>query len=316
MKLLVKLISLIAVLGCTSVYAGSRAPIEMAITVDDLPGNGDLSKGSSRVEVIKKMISTFKNHHIPEVYGFVNGEKVSIGSESDLEALKVWVDAGYPLGNHTYSHPHLNDLSVEEYTSDIAKNEKVLQELNGKMDWHYFRYPFLNEGETFFKRNGVRNYLSQNNYKIANVTISFRDWAWNAPYLRCLKQHDRGSIRYLKNSYIDNAMEQLDRAKTLSKGLFQRQVKEILVIHLSDFSVEMLDNLLMKYEKAGVKWVTLAEASSDPVFELNPNFISNSGFAFLYEFLQSKEKRLEDYDLDPVTQFPENDLIQTCMEDY
>jgi peptidoglycan-N-acetylglucosamine deacetylase len=36
------------------------------------------------------------------------------------------------------------------------RNEPLLKSLMGKGDWHWFRYPFLHEGETVEKRRAER----------------------------------------------------------------------------------------------------------------------------------------------------------------
>ena len=77
----------------------------------------------------------------------------------------MWRAAGHLLGNHTYSHPNLNDLSISDFKKEIDRNETLLKKLSGKTDWKYFRYPFLCEGATLEKRNGIRAYLNQKGYK-------------------------------------------------------------------------------------------------------------------------------------------------------
>ena len=83
-----------------------------------------------------------------------------------------------------------------------------------RMDWHYFRFPFLREGETLGKRRAIRRYLRANGYRIAQVTIDFEDWSWNEPYAYCLDKGDARSISWLKTTYLRNAVDQLERAKT------------------------------------------------------------------------------------------------------
>ena len=44
-------------------------------------------------------------------------------------------------------------------------------------DWHWFRYPYLHEGDTLEKRHAVIKYLQEYNYKVAEVTLDFEDYA-------------------------------------------------------------------------------------------------------------------------------------------
>jgi hypothetical protein len=42
-----------------------------------------------------------------------------------LAILRRWLDAGNPLGNHTYGHPSLNELDVPAYLADLEKGEEI-----------------------------------------------------------------------------------------------------------------------------------------------------------------------------------------------
>ncbi len=44
----------------------------------------------------------------------------------------------------------------------------------GSRDWHWFRYPFVHQGDTIEKRRAVRTYLREHGYKIAEVTLDFQ----------------------------------------------------------------------------------------------------------------------------------------------
>ena len=117
----ISVFTLAFIFSISSAHAIKRVPVKMAITVDDIPGYGDLPHGVSRSEVMNEVLAVFKKHEVPGVYGFINGLKVSEpGAESDsmMQDMKTWVEANYPVGNHTYSHIHLNDLSVKKYTND------------------------------------------------------------------------------------------------------------------------------------------------------------------------------------------------------
>jgi len=46
--------------------------------------------------------------------------------------------------------------------------------------WKFFRFPFLHEGDSYEKRNAVRQYLHERKYQLAPVTIDSNDWAWTA----------------------------------------------------------------------------------------------------------------------------------------
>ena len=111
---------------------------EVALTFDDLPAHGPVPEGLSRVEIIKSILKDLKAAHAPQVYGFINAGKLE-QAPADLEVLKLWRAAGFPLGNHTYTHPSLNKISAKDFEQNIEKNEAELKSLMDGKDWHWLR---------------------------------------------------------------------------------------------------------------------------------------------------------------------------------
>jgi hypothetical protein len=78
---------------------------EVAVTFDDLPAQ----LGNARVaEINRKLVESITRHKIPAV-GFVNEGRLFVPGESDarvaqIALLRLWLDAGLELGNHTFSH--------------------------------------------------------------------------------------------------------------------------------------------------------------------------------------------------------------------
>lgn len=291
--------------------------IEMAITVDDLPVHGLLPKGLSRQDIAKKMVRVLKKHKIPQVYGFINASKFEI-EKNNLEVLSIWRKANYPLANHTYSHIDLGKSAADEFKENIIKNEKSLKELSGETSWKYFRYPYLREGDTLNKRNEIRAFLKQNNYKIAQVTIDFEDWAWNSMYARCKDKKDDKSISELKKYYLKHAEDTLDRAIKVSDFVFDRPIKHILLLHVGAFSADTLDALIKLYKKKGVKFISLDEASRDDIYNIDPEVYGKYGSEFQYQVLKSKKFKTQKREIkdksifDPI-ETPETKLNKYCI---
>lgn len=176
--------------------------LEVAITIDDLPVHGTAS-GVTRLEIAKKMSSVLNKHSIKNVYGFINAS--GINNNDHYNTLKLWVDSGQLLGNHTYNHINLDTTHSTDFIREINMNESYLAELMANKNYHYFRYPYLHEGNTQEKRDAVRDYLFSQHYKIAQVTMDFADYLWNDSYARCVEKGDTKAIAWLKKSYIEHA---------------------------------------------------------------------------------------------------------------
>jgi gamma-glutamyltranspeptidase len=54
----------------------------------------------------------------------------------------------------------------------VVAGEAALREAVDGEDWHWFRYPYLHEGETPEKRHAVRQFLKRRGYRVAQVRIS------------------------------------------------------------------------------------------------------------------------------------------------
>ena len=281
---------------------------DVAITFDDLPAHGPLPAGVTREEVTRKILAAFKEAKVPEVYGFINAGKLQAHPE-DIKVLQLWREAGQPLGNHTYDHMSLNSSPLPAFEENVAKDEAILQELMGKNDWHWFRYPYLDEGDTLEKRRAARVYFKEQHYRIAQVSLDFEDYAWNAPYARCIAKKDEKSIAWLKESYLNTATEYMKLGQKLSQQLFGRNIKHILLMHAGAFDAEMLPQLLAQMKQQGFKFITLKEAESDPVYEIDPDIVRKEGSPILEQIMDARHLALP-----PHSEKPMKELQEVCRQ--
>jgi peptidoglycan/xylan/chitin deacetylase (PgdA/CDA1 family) len=244
--------------------AKSSPPLQIALTFDDLPAHGSLPPGTTRTEVISKIVAALKHANVPPVYGFVNGNWLDQHPD-DISALQAWHDAGYPLGNHTWSHMNLNQRSLEEFEADTTRNEPLLAKWKDN-DYHWFRFPFLAEGDTPEKRAGVRAFLLQHGYKIAGVTMSFADYLWTEPYARCRAKGDPQAVAQLESSYLKSAEDNIGHYREMSHTLLGRDIPYVLLMHVGALDAKMLPRVLDLYRSRGFEFVTLEQAERDPFY--------------------------------------------------
>lgn len=252
-------------LALAAVPAVAQPAPEIAITIDDIPVHGTLPPGETRIKVAERMIGALKAARLKGVYGFINAGVAADNPGSD-RVFALWRRAGFPLGNHTWTHPSLNDIPAAEYDAQIARNEPVLRRLARGTDWHWFRYPFLQEGTDPAKRLEVRDYLAAHHYRIAQVAMDFGDYAWNDPYARCMAKKDEASVAILERSYLDAARESARGFRTLSQALYGRDIPYVLLLHIGAFDAHMLPRLIDLYREEGFRFVTLPEAERDRAY--------------------------------------------------
>jgi peptidoglycan/xylan/chitin deacetylase (PgdA/CDA1 family) len=284
----------------------SRAQ-KVAITFDDLPLNGDLPPGMTRVEIVGNTLAVLKMLHVPAVYGFVNAKKLEENTDA-AEALKLWADAE-PVGNHTYGHMDLNANPAEAFEREIEEDEPVLELVAAKdANWYWLRYPFLREGDTVEKRRAVRAFLDAHHYRVAQVTLDWEDYLWNSAYARCVAKNDAKSIAWLRSSYLDTESAYLDSGREMAKLVYGHDINHVLLLHLGAFSSTILPEALGLLEKKGFKLVTLEEAESDPAYGTDPDAGSKYGGTLLEEWMEARKIKYS-----AVKEKPYKELKEICQ---
>lgn len=96
------------------------------LTIDDAPANNAL-----------EMAETLKELDAGAIF-FVNGHFLDTPEEE--EALKQLHQMGFLIGNHTYSHPLLTEISEEEQREEIVSLNDRVEEIIGERP-KFFRAP-------------------------------------------------------------------------------------------------------------------------------------------------------------------------------
>jgi peptidoglycan-N-acetylglucosamine deacetylase len=260
----------------------------VALTFDDLPNHGPLPQGLTRADIATRILDALRSRNSPPVYGFINAKGLETEPGSD-KVLQLWRDAGYPLGNHAFSHMDLHANPAEAFEQDILANEATLRRYMGDQDWQWFRYPYLREGDTPDKHRAVRSFLKEHGYTVAQVTLSFDDYAYNEPYARCLAKGDDKGIEWLKDSYIARAGESLTRGQDAAKTVFSHDIPHIMLLHIGGFETVMLPKLLDLLQQRGFTLITLQEATRDPAYAVDPNLPAKWDGTLLQQWLTARK---------------------------
>jgi len=173
---------------------------EIAITFDDLPEatDGLVKKQEQINQRILKSLLKFK---VPAT-GFVNEGKLYSNKEESqekIELLKLWVDKGFDLGNHTYSHLSLSTMTPEQFKFEVNNGSKISKTLmhDAGRSYRYFRHPYLDTGTTSEIRSSFEDFLKEEDYFIAPVTIDTDDWKFNQQLLAHPEDKDKIIQSYL-----------------------------------------------------------------------------------------------------------------------
>ncbi|MDE1160356.1 MAG: polysaccharide deacetylase family protein [Acidobacteriaceae bacterium] len=269
---------------------------EIAITFDDLPSHGALPPGVTRMDIVKRVLAVIEKEQLPPVTGMVNGARLQWDPKGTKGVLEAWRDAEQPLASHGFTHLNLNEKPLDVWTADVEKNEPLLQKLAAypegqpqKQSWKYLRFPYLGEGETPQKRAAARTWLTQHGYLVAEVTMSWGDYAWNETYARCSVKHDDVAIKRLHDTYLAAARQNMWAERIESFNAFGHDIPHVLLLHIGAFDAVMFSELVAQIRADGYKFVSLPQAEMDAAYSTPPNKLDGGG---LFEDQVSRAKGL------------------------
>ena len=174
--------------------------------------------------------------------------------------------------------------------------------------WRWFRYPYLQEGESVKKRRAVRTQLLASRYRIAQVTLDYEDYLWNGAYARCVAKGDAKSISWLHSSYMTIASQYLDVDRQLADLVFGRKISHVLLLHLGAYSSVILPELFDLLRSKGFTFVTLDEAQQDPAYLTDPDAGSSNGGTLLEQWMDARKLKYP-----PVPKKPYKEMESICQ---
>ncbi|HEV8397163.1 MAG TPA: polysaccharide deacetylase family protein [Vicinamibacterales bacterium] len=260
----------------------------VAVTIDDLPRGGDGSGSGSSFDAVwamnEKLLSPFKEDRIP-LTGFVNAHhELTLGADTLRRLLDLWLDAGAELGNHTYSHPDINNVALADYTADVVKGEPILRaalEARGRT-LRYFRHPFLHAGPTAEIKSGLQAFLHDQGYRVAPVTLDDSDYMYAALYTRA-EYRERVRREYVP--YMESIVEFFEQRSVEVAG---REFPQVLLIHDNQLNADVMPDLLDMFRRRGYRFVTLDEALADEAYHLADEYVGRGGFSWIHRWSKTK----------------------------
>ncbi|MCK9280382.1 MAG: polysaccharide deacetylase family protein [Melioribacteraceae bacterium] len=271
----------------------SQTNKDMCVTIDDLPFQ---QNGTTSIEMqnyyTQKLLNKLTSAKIPAV-GFVNENKLETDGKlnpAKLELLKLWLDSGLELGNHTYSHKGLHNSSVAEFEADILRGEThikpMIKEAGSRL--RYFRHPYLHTGRSIEIKDSVNNFLQENGYIVASVTIDNSEWIYAFSYQKAMFAGDSLMMKEIAAEYIPYMIDKIKFYERQSDKLFGRNIKHILLIHSNALNADYIDLLLSQIKKEGYNFISLEETLRDEVFLLPDKFTGGAGISWIDRWALAK----------------------------
>lgn len=167
------------------------------------------------------ILDALKKHNAPATF-FIVGNYL----ETSPELVQRMLDEGHTVGNHTYHHPDITQISTEEtFRKELEELETLFKETTGQEMTKFYRPP-------------------QGKYNEANLQMAsdlgYCTFFWSLAYV---------------DWYQDN---QPTKEEAFSKLLPRIHPGAVVLLHnTSDTNGEILDELLTKWEEMGYHFENL-----------------------------------------------------------
>ncbi|MFW5976322.1 MAG: polysaccharide deacetylase family protein [Bacillota bacterium] len=213
------------------IYKVDRADNKIAITLD----------GTWGAEYTEEILDIFDEYDVKITFFFAG-----YWLEKYPELVKEISRRGHEIGNHTYTHPHCNDLSREQLKKELEDTSELIEKLTGNRP-RFFRPPF---GEY---NNKVLETARNEGYQVVQWSLDSLDWQEpGSDYIvdRILNKVSSGDIILMHN----NAPDTPEALRVLLSEL-QNQNYEIVplsdLIYENNYQIQSHNGLQIRPEGRG-----------------------------------------------------------------
>lgn len=263
--------------------APSASAEGVALTFDDAPGLSLTEDVGYWRRTNHELIHGLRAHRLPAT-AFVIGDKLEDPDRPEKYALvRDWMEAGFTLGNHTYSHSSLNKTSAAAYIADTARDDEVLRPLMAERGQtpRWFRHPYLETGKTLADKHAFEAWLSAHGYRVAPVTMENSDWMFALPYDEAVLHHDRAAARRIRDGYLDYTDKAVAWYRKAALDLLGRRPDFVFLLHDTRLNADSLDALLAIFRRNDLKVVSLETAMADPAYRISDDHADADGDEWL-----------------------------------
>jgi peptidoglycan/xylan/chitin deacetylase (PgdA/CDA1 family) len=258
------MVDVIVIIATILALAAPTPQKRMAVTVDDLPFQYSADVTPAQESTCFRKVLAVLNKHNVKAIGFVIGNQIK---PHHKVLLDEFIAAGNVVGNHTFSHDALNSTDALQFEKDIDRCQKAIAPWVSKN--RFFRYPYLQEGDTEAKQTAIANYLAKHGLQVMPVTIVTHDWNYSGAYDSLMKAHLISAADSVAADYRAQAKESTIHFDSIATAKAGRPIEHVLLIHMSQLNADCLDSLLTWYSSQGWQFVSAKEALADSAYRLH-----------------------------------------------
>lgn len=262
---------------------------QLVVTIDDLPAQRNQGLSQERVQILTdSLLSSLEQYRVPAI-GFVNEDKLYADGRlrpDRVALLERWLDRGIELGNHSFSHPDLHKTPLARFQADVLRGETITRPLAEarEMPYRAFRHPFLHTGLDLETKASVEEFLEQHGYLVAPVTIDNSEWIFARAFDEALDLADPELGRRLGAEYLKYMLAMVAYYEDQSRGLFDREIPQILLLHANDLNARYLGPLLSALKERGYRFIDLETALKDDAYRSADTYVGPGGITWLHRW--------------------------------
>lgn len=186
--------------------------------------------GPKEEEMVNDMLETLDKHNAKAIF-FVNGYRV----KAKPELLKKIHDHGQVIGNHSWDHVVLSELSEEAMRQQVGDVQQLVEEITGAAP-QFFRPPHGAGNDT------LKQIVKEEGMLYMTWSNGSRDWE---------KDYQKPEL------VVEQVLEQLHRGSNI-------------LMHELPWTVEALDDLLTKLKEEGYSFLDPAAIRLEDEASVSP----------------------------------------------
>lgn len=180
------------------------------------------------VEDIDIILETLKNQNVRVTF-FMVGDWV----EKNKEAVKKIYEAGHEIGNHSYNHPHVNNLSLDKNKEQIQKCSDLIKSITGK-ETKLYRGPYGEYNNTVIQ---AAKDLEHQTIQWSIDSLDYKELTGEQMWERIEPKLENGSIILMHNGTENTALSLNEiMTKIKEKGYEIVPISEL--IYAENFTID------------------------------------------------------------------------------
>ena len=211
----------------------------------------------------------------------------SLGGEDGLALAGAWSKAGHGIGNHTARHRNLASprTTLAQWLAEVEEADAALKRFDTFRPM--LRFPYVKEGDTAEKRDGVRAWMRAHGYRPAEVSIDASDWYYNQVFVALQKADDGERLQRLRKAYVAHLLDRAAYYDALAVRVLGRSPAHVLLVHTNAINAAWLPDVIAGFRARGWKLVDASDAFEDPLYREQPDILP-AGESIVWSLAKAK----------------------------